>query len=158
MHIPQAEAPLPSRYRSILIFLYLKFKYMQMLYILNLLEGYFFVHNFFDREKITYVLLKVSPHVKYWWETFCEQKKTNGSTLFVIAPTWGSFRDNIKEQYYPIGSYDDLNTRWTTLWHERDQTLPEFTNVFHTLCTKLGIKDYEINLVFKCHDDLHRYI
>ena len=41
---------------------------------LNMLEGYFFVHNFFDREKITYVLLKVSPHVKYWWETFYAKK------------------------------------------------------------------------------------
>jgi hypothetical protein len=28
---------------------------------LNLLEGYFFVHNFSDREKITFALLKVSP-------------------------------------------------------------------------------------------------
>jgi hypothetical protein len=31
---------------------------------LNLLEGYFLVHNFFDREKITLALLKVIPHVK----------------------------------------------------------------------------------------------
>jgi hypothetical protein len=31
---------------------------------LNLLEGYFLVHNFFDREKITFALLKVIPHVK----------------------------------------------------------------------------------------------
>jgi hypothetical protein len=31
---------------------------------LNLLEGYFFVHNFFDREKINFSLLKVVPHVK----------------------------------------------------------------------------------------------
>jgi hypothetical protein len=43
---------------------------------LNLLEGYLFVHNFFDREKITFALLKVVPHVKDWWETFCEKKKT----------------------------------------------------------------------------------
>ena len=34
---------------------------------LNLLEGYFFVHNVFDRENITFVLLKSIPHVKYWW-------------------------------------------------------------------------------------------
>ena len=33
---------------------------------LNLLEGYFFVHNFSSREKITFVLLKVVPHVKDW--------------------------------------------------------------------------------------------
>jgi hypothetical protein len=31
---------------------------------LNLLEGYFLVHNFSDREKITFSLLKVVPHVK----------------------------------------------------------------------------------------------
>ena len=31
---------------------------------LNLLEEYFSVHNFFDREKITFALLKVVPHVK----------------------------------------------------------------------------------------------
>jgi hypothetical protein len=31
---------------------------------LNLLEGYFFVHNFLNREKITFALLKVVPHVK----------------------------------------------------------------------------------------------
>jgi hypothetical protein len=41
---------------------------------LNLLEGYFFVHNFFNRENITFALLKVVPNVKDWWETFCEQK------------------------------------------------------------------------------------
>jgi hypothetical protein len=33
---------------------------------LYLLEGYFFVHNFSNREKITFSLLKVVPHVKDW--------------------------------------------------------------------------------------------
>jgi hypothetical protein len=42
---------------------------------LNLLEGYFSVHNFSNREKITFALLKVIPHVKDWWETFCEKRK-----------------------------------------------------------------------------------
>jgi hypothetical protein len=42
---------------------------------LYLLEWYFVVHNFLNREKITFSLLKVIPHVKYWWETFCEKKK-----------------------------------------------------------------------------------
>jgi hypothetical protein len=32
---------------------------------LNLLEGYFSVHNFSDRENITFALLKVVPHVKH---------------------------------------------------------------------------------------------
>ena len=31
---------------------------------LNLLEGYFSVHDFSDWEKITFSLLKVAPHVK----------------------------------------------------------------------------------------------
>ena len=31
---------------------------------LNLLEGYFSVHNFSNREKITFALLKAVPHVK----------------------------------------------------------------------------------------------
>jgi hypothetical protein len=43
---------------------------------LNLLEGYFYFHNFSNREKITFVLLKVVPHVKYWWENLCEKKET----------------------------------------------------------------------------------
>jgi hypothetical protein len=40
---------------------------------LNLLEGYFSVHNFSDREKITFTLLKALPHVKNWWETYWEK-------------------------------------------------------------------------------------
>jgi hypothetical protein len=36
--------------------------------------------------------------------------------------------------------------------------VPEFTNIFHTLRTKLGIKDSERRLVLKYHDDLHRNI
>jgi len=31
---------------------------------LNLLEGYFSVHDFSSREKITFALLKAAPHVK----------------------------------------------------------------------------------------------
>jgi hypothetical protein len=37
---------------------------------LTLLEGYFSVHNFFDRENITFALLKALPHVKHWWESY----------------------------------------------------------------------------------------
>jgi hypothetical protein len=43
---------------------------------LNLLKRYFSVHNFSNREKITFALLKAIPHVKDWWETLCEQKET----------------------------------------------------------------------------------
>ena len=41
---------------------------------LNLLEGYFSVHDFSDWEKIIFSLLKDTPHVKDWWETYCEKK------------------------------------------------------------------------------------
>jgi hypothetical protein len=82
---------------------------------LNLLEGYFFVNNFSNRETITYALLKVVPHVKDWWENFCEKKETKEPSLFIVMTTWESFKDFIKEQYYPVGSYDDLYTKWTTL-------------------------------------------
>jgi hypothetical protein len=54
---------------------------------LNLLEGYFFVHNFSNREKITFALLNVIPHVKNWWETFCEQKEIEEPSLFIVAAT-----------------------------------------------------------------------
>jgi hypothetical protein len=36
---------------------------------LNLLEHCFSVHNFYDRENITFSLLKALFHVKNWWET-----------------------------------------------------------------------------------------
>jgi hypothetical protein len=125
---------------------------------LNLLEGYFLVHNFFDREKISFALLKVVPLVKDWWDTYYEQRAVEESAIFVVAPTWDSFQDAIKEQYYPVGSYEDQYTRWATLRQERDQAVPDFTNIFHTLRTKMGIKDYERHFVLKYHDYLHRYI
>jgi len=74
---------------------------------LNLLEGYFSVHNFSDREKITFALLKVVPHVKDWWDTYSEQRFMHEYAMFVVAPTWDSFWNAIKEQYYHVGSYED---------------------------------------------------
>jgi hypothetical protein len=65
---------------------------------LNLLEWYFLDHKFSDREKITFALLKVIPHVKDWWDTYYEQRAIEESTIFVVSPTWYSFRDAIKEQ------------------------------------------------------------
>jgi hypothetical protein len=82
---------------------------------LNLLEGYFSIHNFSNREKITFSLLKVVPHVKDWWENYYEEKETEEPSSFIVKTTWESFRDVIKEQYYPGRSYDDLYTKWTTL-------------------------------------------
>jgi hypothetical protein len=63
--------------------------------------------------------------------------------MFEAKPTWKSFMDSMKEQYYLVGNYDDRYMRWTTLRQERGQTMSEFMNTFHTLCTKLGIKDSE---------------
>jgi hypothetical protein len=74
----------------------------------NILEGYFSIHNFSNRENIMFSLLKVVPHVKDWWETFCEKKETKEPSLFTVEITWESFRYAIKEQYYPVGSYDNL--------------------------------------------------
>jgi hypothetical protein len=110
---------------------------------LNMLEVYFFVHHFYDREKITFTLIKYLPHVKHWWETYWEQSSTEDSVIYGANPTWDFFVDVVKEQYYPDGNYEDQNMRWTTLQQERGQAVTEFTNTFHTLCTKLGIKDSE---------------
>ena len=63
---------------------------------LNLLEGYFSVQNFSDRENITFELLKAIPHVKDWWETYSDQRAIEESAIFVVSPTWYSFRDSIK--------------------------------------------------------------
>ena len=41
---------------------------------LNLLEWYFSFYGFYNVENINFSLLKVSPHVKDWWETYCEKK------------------------------------------------------------------------------------
>jgi hypothetical protein len=71
---------------------------------LTLLEGYFSVHNFSDKEKITFALLKSLPHVKHWWETYWEQISTEESGIYGVDPTWDFFVDAIKEQYYPVGS------------------------------------------------------
>jgi hypothetical protein len=125
---------------------------------LNLLEGYFSVHNFSDREKITFALLKALPHVKHWWETYWEKSSTEESGIYGVEPTWDFFVDAVKEQYYPVGNYDDQYMRWTTLHQERGQAVSEFTNTFHTLHTKLGIKYSERHLVLKYRGALHRYI
>ena len=83
---------------------------------LNLLEGYFSVHEFSSRGKIVFALFKAAPHVKDWWETYCEQKDESTGSLFSAAPTWNDFWNAIKEQYYPVKSYEDKYIKWTTLW------------------------------------------
>ena len=90
---------------------------------LNVLEGYFSVHNLFDKEKITFSLLKAVPHVQNWWGTYCEQNSSDESRMFKTNPTWASFIDVVREQYYPVGNYDDQYTKWTILCQERNQTV-----------------------------------
>ena len=57
-----------------------------------------------------------------------------------------------------MGIYEDKYIQWTMLQQQRDQDVHELMNLFHTLCTKLGIKDSEKHLVLKYHSCLHRYI
>ena len=125
---------------------------------LNMLEGYFSIHHFSDRENITFTLLKAPPHVKNWWETYWEQSSTEESGIYGVDPTCDFFVDAVKEQYYPVGNYEDEYVTWTTLRQERGQAVMEFTNIFHTLHTKISIKDSERNLVLKYRVALHRYI
>jgi hypothetical protein len=106
---------------------------------LNMLDGYFSVHHFSDRENITFALLKSLPHIKHWWETYWEQSSTEESGIYGAEPTWDFFVDAVKEEYYPIGNYKDQYMRWTTLRQERGQAVSKFTNTFHTLRTKLGM-------------------
>jgi len=68
---------------------------------LNLLEGYFSVHDFSNWEKIIFGVLKEVPHIKDWWETYYEHKDEITCSLSSATPTLNSFRDAIKEQYYP---------------------------------------------------------
>jgi hypothetical protein len=110
---------------------------------LNLLEGYFSVHKFSSKEKITFALLKDLPHVKHWWGTYWEQSSIEESEIYGFDPTWDFCVDAVKEHYYPVGNYEDQYMIWTTLQKERGQAVLEFTNTFHTLRTKLGIKDSE---------------
>jgi hypothetical protein len=86
---------------------------------LNMLEGYFSVHNFSDKKKITFALLKALPHVKHWWETYWEQSSKEESGIYGVEPTWDFFVDAVKEQYYPVGNYEEQYMRWTTLRQER---------------------------------------
>ena len=69
-----------------------------------------------------------------------------------------SFIYALKEKYYHVGNYDDQYTKWTILHQERDHMVSEYTNKFHTLRTKLSIKDTEWHLILKYHSGIHRYI
>jgi hypothetical protein len=106
---------------------------------LNLLEGSFSIHNFSNREKITFALLKYLPHVKHWSETYWEKIYIEESGIYGYEPTWDFFVNDVKEQYYHVGNYEDQYMRWTTLRQERAQAVPEFINTFHTLHIKQSL-------------------
>jgi len=107
---------------------------------LNLLKGYYIVQNFSDDEKVTFTLLKSIPHVKYCWGGNWERHNEDDSMEFKTRPTWEAFVDALKVEFYHVGNYDNQYTRWTTLHQERDQMVTEYTNILHTLPSKLGIK------------------
>jgi len=48
--------------------------------------------------------------------------------------------------------------QWIVLRQQRDQYVHELMNLFHTLCTKLDIKDSKKHLVLKYYSSLHKYI
>jgi hypothetical protein len=54
------------------------------------------------------------------------------SITFRIGPTWVAFVDALKEEFYPVGNYDDQYMRWMTSHQETDQMMLEYTNIFHT--------------------------
>ena len=70
----------------------------------------------------------------------------------------GFILDAVKEQYYHVDNYEDQYMTWTIVQKEKRQKMSEFTNTFHTLSTKLGIKDSDRHLVLKYFGALHRYI
>jgi hypothetical protein len=103
---------------------------------LSSLEGYFSVHNLFDMENIRSHSLRLSPMSNIGGKLI--RSKVPQRCLEYMGPS----------QYMT----------WTTLWQERGQAVTDFTNTFHTLCTKLGTKDFEPNLVLKYRRAVHKYI
>ena len=53
---------------------------------LNMLKDYFYIHNFYDRENITFTLLKSLPHVKHWWKNYWEKNSTKKSGIYGVEP------------------------------------------------------------------------
>ena len=64
----------------------------------SILQGYFSIRYFSNREKITFTLLKVVTHVKDLWEAYSEQYATQEFEIFGAKPTWASFVNAFKEK------------------------------------------------------------
>ena len=58
----------------------------------------FLSYSFTNKIKITFTLLKETPHVKNWWDKNCEQATMeDGSALFEdLEPTWGEIVDAVE--------------------------------------------------------------
>jgi hypothetical protein len=82
---------------------------------LNFLEGYYSIQKISNCLNITFALLKALPHVGAWWEGYWDRYTADESMPFRREPTWETFVDALKEEFYPVGSYDDQYMRWTTL-------------------------------------------
>lgn len=97
--------------------------------------------------------------MKDLWEVKLASKAAkNGNTfIFDQKPTWGEFMEHIKEEYFPIDTYEQKYMKWQLLRQKKDQTVQEYTNMFHALAAKLGIKDCEKHRVLKYQSGLHRY-
>jgi hypothetical protein len=104
-------------------------------------------------------LRNLAPKIIYVGGKLTGKKSPQRSLEYLgPSPLGIFFMDAVKEKYYLVGNYDDQYMRWTTLHQERGKTVLEFTNTFHTLRTKLGIKYLEQHLVLKYPGDLQKCI
>jgi hypothetical protein len=102
----------------------------------------FFVHKFWNREKISFLILKSIPYVKDWSKKLCEQKETEEPFIIYSRSHLESFKDSIEEQYYPVGSYDDLAQKMDHVAIRKKPSGARVHKSLHTLRTKLGIKRF----------------
>jgi hypothetical protein len=58
--------------------------------------------------------------------------------MFEAEPTWEYFIDVVKEQYYPIGNYEDQYMRWTMLHQERGQVVSRVHQYLPYLAHQVG--------------------
>jgi hypothetical protein len=56
------------------------------------------LRSMMDLSNILEALLEVVPHVKDWWDTYCEQRVVEESAMIMVPPTWDSYWDSIEEQ------------------------------------------------------------
>jgi hypothetical protein len=63
-------------------------------------------------------------------DTYSKKRAIEESVIFVVSPTWDSFQNAIKEQYYHVGSYEEHYIKWTTYarkWTRQYQISPIFS-------------------------------